>query len=166
MAILFSSAALLRAYRVNTFSSWVGYSLALITAFYAHLLSGLLALAHGCYVISSERIRLSTRTVGFIFSSGIALLLLLPWLLVVVLNHTQVQTTMGWAYEDDSFRRLIADWVLNFDRIFIDFSHDRLLTLLLLVLVTYSLIYRNYSGVWGSSPLTYPRMQAEAVGNY
>lgn len=163
VAILFSSAALLRAYRVNTSSSWAGYLLALFIAFYAHLLSGLLALAHGCYVIYSESFKLSKRTAGFILSSGIALLLLLPWLLVIVLNHAQVQTTMGWAYEDNPFRKLIATWILNFDRIFIDFFHNQLLTLLLLALVAYSLIYLYKNSAPGAWLFIYILLAATAL---
>lgn len=163
VAILFSSAALLRAYRVNTFLGWAGYSLALITAFYAHLLSGLLVLAHGCYVVFSERFRLSKRTTGFIFSSGTALLLLVPWLFVIVLNHSQVQTTMGWAYEGDSFRRLVAAWMLNFDRIFLDFSQNRLLTLLLFSLAAYSLIYLYKNSTPRSWLFIYALLAASAL---
>ncbi|MHC5929490.1 glycosyltransferase family 39 protein, partial [Nostoc sp.] len=57
VTILVSSAALLRAMRRESYLSWAVYALALALGLYTHLLTVMVAIAHGIYILISQRFR-------------------------------------------------------------------------------------------------------------
>ncbi|PHM11568.1 glycosyltransferase family 39 protein [Nostoc sp. 'Peltigera malacea cyanobiont' DB3992] len=57
VTILVSSAALLRAIRRESYLSWAVYALTLALGFYTHLLTVMVAIAHGIYVVIRQKFR-------------------------------------------------------------------------------------------------------------
>jgi len=92
---LCSSAALLRAIRLKTKASWFLYALTLVISFYTFLLSALLAIGHGVYVLVLERFRLSKTVSYYIVSSLVSALLLLPWLINLSRNWSRARSAVN-----------------------------------------------------------------------
>lgn len=93
---ILSSAALLRAMRRETFRSWCVYSLILCLGFYTHLLTGLVAIAHGTYVAIKESFRLTKTSLSYLCGTLVASILFLPWLLVLISNVDTAVTQTSW----------------------------------------------------------------------
>jgi uncharacterized membrane protein len=93
---ILSSAALLRAIRRETFWSWLVYSIILCLGFYTHLLTGLVAIAHGTYVAIQQSFRLSKTVLSYLCATLVASILFLPWLLVLIGNVGTAVTQTSW----------------------------------------------------------------------
>ncbi|BAZ90458.1 hypothetical protein NIES932_19580 [Raphidiopsis curvata NIES-932] len=120
--ILISSTALLRSIRKENTLSWVLYSLTLILGLYTHLLTGLMIISHGIYVIIQQQFRLTKTLINYIIYTIIALLIFLPWLIVFI-NHldTGVSLTSGYGVRyTDSPLELIAVFLVRVTRTFFD----------------------------------------------
>ncbi|NJN87617.1 MAG: hypothetical protein HC881_16525 [Leptolyngbyaceae cyanobacterium SL_7_1] len=168
---LLSSIALLRAIRQPTWINWGWYSLSLVVGLYTFLISGVVALGHGLYVVltdsrtvfSTNRFRLPRRTVAYLISFAIAILLLTPWLYFLIENFRTFQGSTSWTTVPLTYQQLLAAWLVNFSRILVDFdiNSDSLfvadqwvvkgLMVLAIVLGLYALFYvwqRTQPAVW------------------
>lgn len=146
VTILGSSAALLRAVRLNKIQIWIVYAFALATSFYTFFLSGLVAIGHGIYLFIMEKFRLSKIAIAYLLSSGLSLLLFTPWILSLIQNYSMFQMTTGWtnnALPADIFSRR---WLLNIGHVFFDLGLDKdsdflIVYFLLLVLIVYAFYF-------------------------
>lgn len=116
-----TSAALLRAIRVKTIFSWVFYSLTLSLAFYTTVLSGLVAIGHGIYVVGTQGIRLSKTLSAYLIASIVGLLTFAPWIYVIVNYFYASYSATEWA----SLRKIpyvfvIVGFLSNIIRVFFD----------------------------------------------
>ncbi|WP_293121042.1 glycosyltransferase family 39 protein [Moorena sp. SIO4G3] len=93
---ILSSAALLWAIRRETFWSWSVYSLILCLGFYTHLLTALVAIAHGTYVAIKQSFRLTKTALSYLCGTLVASILFLPWLLVLIGNVDTAVTQTSW----------------------------------------------------------------------
>jgi uncharacterized membrane protein len=154
--ILMSSAALLRAMRLNTKVSWSIYAVTLAASLNTFLFSGLVAIGHGIYVLAIERCRWSKTLRAYLIASILGTLAFVPWMLVLITNLSQAQKTTGWTANTMPLPSLIRYWFLNLDRVFIDWNYASgdpliskiffyLASLILLALVGYSFyfLFRN-----------------------
>ncbi|MBW4451475.1 MAG: glycosyltransferase family 39 protein [Nostoc indistinguendum CM1-VF10] len=91
--ILLSSAALLRAIRLHTKSSWSIYSVTLLIGLYTNLLFSLVAIGQGIYVAINQGLR--SRKILIAYLS--ALLAFLPWLFLIITQSDKVQETIKWS---------------------------------------------------------------------
>lgn len=126
VAILLSSAALLRALRVHTTLGWATYAGSLALGFYAHLFFILVAVAQGIYVVITEGIRLSKNLAAYLLASMAGIFAFFPWIFWAIINrfdHLENQRK-GWSEPSRSWFTLFKRWVGNFSRIFIDFGLD------------------------------------------
>lgn len=96
VTILLSSAALLRAMRLNTLRSWGMYAIALALGLYSFLFSGFVAIGHGIYVFAIERFHLSKRVSAYLLASLLGLLAYAPWILVVITNLSTLHEHTSW----------------------------------------------------------------------
>lgn len=146
VTILLSSAALLRAMRLNTKTSWGIYTITLSLSFYTFLLSALVAISHGLYVGAIAGWRLSKSTTNYLLATFIAVVIFVPWLLTVIINFYMFQITTGWTSIGGSPAVLITGWLLNLSRIFLDFDSDvgQMFVYLILVAIAGYLIYFLY----------------------
>lgn len=138
---LVMTAALLRALRFQTPMSWLLYALALASSLYTFLLTGLVAVAHGMYVLGSRKWRFDRSLLAYLIASLIGLVLFLPWLWVLVTNLSQAQAVTNWTNAQQSLPRLVLTWASIVGRVFYDRGElpiDRVIQAGGLVLVAYS----------------------------
>jgi len=157
VVILLSSAALLRAIRLNTARSWGIYAMATALGFYSHLLFGLVAIAHGFYTMASQNFRLTKVFAAYVLTSFLAVLAFTPWVLVIVTHFPQILASTPWASFPFGALRLVHQWILNFTSPFldVDFGSHNIMTYLIrlpvLILVgcsLYSLCRRSPKRIW------------------
>lgn len=149
VTILLSSAALLRAMRINTKLSWGIYALSLSLSLYSYLFSIFVAIGHGIYVIAAENLRFSKTVIAYLTAAIAALLIFLPWIVTVITNLSQLSSSMAWINYKLTLAALAQRWIFNLSRIFIDWNYGfsfkspfpYLIIILILVLVGYSLYF-------------------------
>ena len=117
VAVLLSSAALLRALRVGTHLSWIVYAATLVVGIYSQLLFGLVAVGHGIYVAFNQRFRINRALTSYVLASCFGLLAFLPWL--VVLCRYSVRG-LGWTQDTQTFVSSAARWAGIVSRTFFD----------------------------------------------
>ncbi len=84
VTILLSSAALLRAIRINKPLNWGLYAIALTASLYTHLFSVFVAVGHGIYLLVIQRFRLSKILMAYLIASFGGVLAFSPWILLIV----------------------------------------------------------------------------------
>ncbi|MEM6424077.1 MAG: glycosyltransferase family 39 protein [Cyanobacteria bacterium P01_D01_bin.128] len=124
LTLLLASAALLRALRRNRTQSWILYGLALTLSFYTYMLSGVLAIAHGIYVLVQERFRPTPRLLAYMGTSIISTLLFLPWLLRAFGSFAQLDSATAWTQQSVGLGVLLKTWALNLSRGFGDLNYS------------------------------------------
>ena len=122
VTILLSSAALLRAMRINTKGSWSVYTITLSLAIYCHWFSILVAISHALYVAILERFCLSKTVIAYFMSLLAGALTFAPWLVFIVTNvdPASFKDTSAWVYAQPSFTAFIQSWTISLSRLFVD----------------------------------------------
>lgn len=130
--VLLSSAALLRALRVQTRFAWAFYGLSVALGLYTSFLFGTVAVAHGVYVawtgvtagswrgflrVPSVRRYLTATVVG-----GAAFV---PWAVVLLTHMTRVRESLSWMADEKSFASLVDGWCLGISSVVFDPVPDR-----------------------------------------
>jgi uncharacterized membrane protein len=160
--ILLSSAALLRAMRVQTSGSWLLYAVTGVLNLYTYLFSVLVAIAHGIYVLGIEGFCLSRRMKAFAIAFGLSFLAFLPWLQVIVSSLTQVQTATSWTAQPEWLTplKLYHQWMFHLAAGFVDsgtyrppliqyfFSITYWLIRVLVIYAFYWLCRKTYRSTW------------------
>lgn len=152
VAILLSSATILRAMRLKTKLSWGIYAATLSFSLYSFIFSGLVVIRHFIYVLIIEHFRLTQKVSAYLLASFISLLTLVPWLYAVVENISQAKNMTNWSGSKISLFSLASMWAGNLSRIFFDVgvgSDDPLFQLIplippvvvILVLIAYALYF-------------------------
>jgi uncharacterized membrane protein len=161
VVILLSSAAFLRAVKVQSPLAWSVYTITLIAGIYTHVFFGLVAISHGIYLLAVEKFRFNRVWISYLFSSILALFTFIPWMRVILNSSSQFEAS-SWANQKSSFGSALARWVGVISRGFIDLGigpdnptrHSILLLPLILglfALLVYALyfIYKSTSSsVW------------------
>ncbi|MBD2385055.1 glycosyltransferase family 39 protein [Cylindrospermum sp. FACHB-282] len=122
--ILVSSAALLRAIRQENKRNWAVYTLTLALGLYTHLFTVLVMISHGIYAVIQQQFRFSKTSLNYILATIAALLMFLPWLIVLITHiGTALELTSGWAIKwiNNPFE-LIAIFGIRVTRIFFDLN--------------------------------------------
>ena len=116
--ILMTCVLLLRAIRQPTKSNWGLYTFFSIMALYWHLLTGLVVIAQGLYVLCLEGFRITRITVAYGVSLGISVACLLPWLWIVWSNREVAAKMLAWTSVPMPFSNLIQGAGTSLSRIF------------------------------------------------
>ncbi len=127
VAILLSSAALLRAMRWNTKLSWITYAATVALGLYSHLFFTLVAIAQGIYVVITEGFRFSKTLIAYLLASVAGLIAFAPWMWVFISNLTgssHLHKAASWTVQKPTLLTLVKRWVGNLSRVFIDFGFD------------------------------------------
>ena len=144
MVVALSSAALLRAMRLNHRRAWGLYALTLSLSFYTILLSVLMAVGHGLYVLVHERCRYSLRVGHYLVAALVAIITFSPWIWVLQRNASSTESVSGWTSQPLQLVDLVKAWAANISRLFFDINLDAddpliysapIIVLLLLLLV-------------------------------
>ncbi|MEW6491017.1 MAG: glycosyltransferase family 39 protein [Cyanobacteriota bacterium] len=149
VAILLSSASLLRALRLKTQGSWIIYAATLALGFYSLPLILLTALGHGVYVVLVEGFRWRKTMTAYLVASLAGFLAFTPWILLTLNSFKKAQASTAWASTQVPISRLVKSWVGHTSRIFFDINLDASApaiytiptVLLCLILVGYSLYF-------------------------
>jgi uncharacterized membrane protein len=166
VTILLESAVLLRAIRLRSQLWWKIYGVTVALGLYTFLFSGLVAIAHGIYVIAIERFRFNKTVKAYLTATSTGLIAFIPWIVVVINNLEQIDQTTASAQTRLSILSLVSAWLTNITYVFGDFWRyepfftdlnfpvlrlGRFLTPVILILVIYSFlfVYRKASlRVW------------------
>lgn len=121
LAIVLSSAVLLRAIRRNTVPAWSLYGVTLALGLYSHVFHGFVVMSHGLYMILVERWRPTRRLLAYGGAVLLGLALFAPWLMVMLNNWDQLLgNTMVMTLDRQGFLPLF--WLLNLSRLFFDLN--------------------------------------------
>ena len=149
VTILLSSAALLRAMRVNTKLSWITYGATLALGLYSNLFFTLVAIAQGIYVVVIEGFRLSKTLATYLLACIPGLLAFAPWIWLFISKSSKRQETASWMTQNPNLLTMVKRWVGNLSRVFFDFGFDESATftdtILLIPLIVILLILVGYS---------------------
>ncbi len=118
VTVLASSAALLRAMRLNTKMNWCIYVATLSLGLYTQLFFSLVAIAQGIYVFVIERFRLSKILRYYLLSSLVGGLIFIPWLLIIITHPTP--EGVSWTNTKQTIFALAARWAGIVSRAFLD----------------------------------------------
>ena len=121
LAALLSSAALLRAMRVQSMSAWGMYAATAAFGMYSHLLLGFVAMGHAVYVIVAERFRLTRLSVAYMLSAILAAVMFIPWMLTILGEISSGESLVGgWSAGLFPVAIMAKKWAGDFGRIFVD----------------------------------------------
>ncbi|MEH2064543.1 MAG: glycosyltransferase family 39 protein [Nostoc sp.] len=163
VTILLCSASLLRALRLESkhkvlrILTWGIYAVTLILSLYTSLLSGFVAIAHGIYVIATAKFRFNRTVKAYLLASLAGFLAFTPWVLVMIDNFLQFDSSTTWTKTQFPLEILIKSWLLQLSRIFLDLNFgfenpfSYLITPIFLIFIGYSIYFlcrtTNYK-VW------------------
>ncbi|MEH2238581.1 glycosyltransferase family 39 protein [Nostoc sp.] len=151
--ILLSSASLLRALRLESkdkaprILTWGIYTVTLTLSLYTFLLSGFVAVAHGIYVIATARFRLTRTVKAYLLASLAGFLAFTHWMLVLIDNSLQFDTSTAWTKMQFPLEILLKSWLLQLSRIFFDLNFgfenpfSYVITPIFLTLIGYSIYF-------------------------
>ncbi|HEY9609037.1 glycosyltransferase family 39 protein [Allocoleopsis sp.] len=120
VAILLSSASLLRAMRVNTWRSWAIYAATLTLGVYSHLFFVLVAIAQAIYVFVINNYRWSKTLTAYFLSFLVAIIAFSPWIAVILTNYQQALTMTAAQDTKTPLVYFLKSWLGNLSRNFID----------------------------------------------
>lgn len=158
VAILFSSTLFLRAMRLQTRASWIIYGLSVTLGLYSFLISILVYLGHGIYVLITEKFRFTKKLVAYLISSIAGFLAFLPWMYFVVTILPKIESSPGnFRSETLPLHLYIIKWIRSISLFFADFNLSEesqliylvpfgVVLLLLLGLVAYSIYFIAFHG--------------------
>ncbi|MFM7424499.1 MAG: glycosyltransferase family 39 protein [Elainella sp.] len=138
---LLSTAALLRALRVQGQANWLLYGATVALSCYTFLLAGLTVFGHGLYVLLQGKLSRMRSFLGAALVGGLAFA---PWVWVLGQNLNQAQTVTSWMNAEQSLPKLVTTWMNIATRVFYDRGKeplDRLVQLIFLVLILYAFYY-------------------------
>jgi uncharacterized membrane protein len=166
VTILLSSASLLQAMQLESqdkdeltkerqrpdiFASWSVYAITLTISLYTFLWSGFVALAHGIYVMTTARFKM-TRTVRiYLLASLVSFLAFMPWITIVMGDFFTVLISGEKTITQSSLMPIIPFLLMQLSRIFFDIDVNLqnplvyLITLIFLILVGYSIYFLCYT---------------------
>jgi uncharacterized membrane protein len=96
------------------FFAWVIYAATVSLNLYSHLISILVILGHGIYVIFCHRKR---DFFNYLLALGAGILTLIPWIVIYLLNSNKIG---GWVGRDISLPTLLQRWLINLTALFFD----------------------------------------------
>jgi uncharacterized membrane protein len=129
LAILLSSAVLLRAQRSGTVRNWVFYALSVALGLYSHLFFVYTAVGHAIYIAIMEvwhkGIRVTRSLIAYTLASLAGLLLFSPWIWVFLTSRDRTESTTRWvsSFKTDLLTRFTY-WIHNLSVVFLDFNQD------------------------------------------
>lgn len=120
VAILLSSASLLRAIRINSWRSWGLYAATVAVGVYSHLFFVLVAIAQAIYLLVINQGRWSKTLKGYFLSSIVGIIAFSPWIVVILTNYKQALTMTAAQDTKTPLLYFLKSWLGNLSRNFID----------------------------------------------
>ncbi|HEY9633274.1 MAG TPA: glycosyltransferase family 39 protein [Coleofasciculaceae cyanobacterium] len=120
LAIVLSSASLLRAIRINTWRSWSLYAATVTLGLYSHLFFVLVAIAHAIYVFATNNWAQRKTRIAYLLASLAAIIAFLPWIIVFIINYKQALTMTEAQIIRQPLSYFFKSWLGNLSRNFLD----------------------------------------------
>ncbi len=120
VAVLLSGAALIRAMKLQTKTSWGIYVATLTLGLYTQLFFGFVIIAQSIYVISIECWRLTTKFMNYIMAAGLGVLTFAPWVWIFLTHPTPGNLT--WVNTKQTLVEIAIRWIGIISRAVIDFG--------------------------------------------
>jgi uncharacterized membrane protein len=131
LTILLSSAALLRAIRLETKISWRMYAATVGLGLYTHGLFCLIAMAHGAYVAGSnlrtitlKESRLPKAVRNYLFAALAGIIAFAPWAAIIIFRLPHLVFNTAWVTEKAASLYLLERWVLGLSSLSFDMNYD------------------------------------------
>ncbi|MEM1368610.1 MAG: hypothetical protein AAGG02_11450 [Cyanobacteria bacterium P01_H01_bin.15] len=99
--------------------NWSLYTGLLILGLYTHLLTLLVMLGHGIFMLGYARWRWNRMFWGYLVASGIASGLIMPWLWIAVRNREAVQNTTVWLTRSKPLGEMVWGQLVNLAKGFV-----------------------------------------------
>jgi uncharacterized membrane protein len=141
VTLLLSSGLLLRALRLNTRMSWSLYGLTLAMSFYTSLLSLLVAVGYTLYAIAVESWQITQTVRNYAIALSCALIVFIPWLLVMIQHWELLQTNTTWMREPVDWFPMIAVWFYSFAILFFDVPVSTTMPIALVEVLVASIVW-------------------------
>jgi uncharacterized membrane protein len=150
VTVLLSSASFLRALRTQTKPAWGLYAITVSLSLYTHALAGLVPIAHGVYLLATQRDRLFKTFKSYALAAIAGLATFLPWLILVVQNWTQVHAATEGVRRAQTLHTIIGKWFVNLNRVFVDIelASANIIFVVLGAIVFYWLCRRTAPRIW------------------
>jgi uncharacterized membrane protein len=120
VAVILSSAALLRAIRLETRQSWGIYAATLTLGLYTQLFFGFVIVAHGIYLLSVGSWKLTKRLGYYLAAVGLGVLTFTPWVWIFTTHPTP--SAVDWVNTKQTLLEIATRWIGIISRAFIDFG--------------------------------------------
>lgn len=117
LTVVVCSGTLLQAIRLQTTRSWAVYTLALTVSLYTSLLSALLAVGQGIYLVQVSQ---SASLRRFLGSAGVAAMAFLPWVWVIGQHWDTLGANTTWMRTALNPLVMLAIWLYSFAVLFFD----------------------------------------------
>lgn len=117
VTILLASISLIRAVQRPNWRNWSLYALALAIGFYTTLLTGGVAIAHGLFILITQR---WPQWRNFLLAGTGAILLFSPWLVVMQMQSRDLQRVTQWTQIPAPLSFLSKIWGLHFSSVWFD----------------------------------------------
>jgi uncharacterized membrane protein len=148
--VLAACASLLQAIRNPTRVTWSLYAATLVVGLYTHLLTILVVIAHGIYILVIERSRFTKTVINFLLYAGISWVIAAPWLWVVWSHQEVANQTTEQLRRAIPLSALIRSCGISFGRSFFawHFQYDSVLIWLtipiaILTIAAFYFLYRQ-----------------------
>jgi uncharacterized membrane protein len=138
LAILISSASLLRAMRLETKASWLLYIGSITIGLYINILTILIVFSHGIYILVNFIKKTSKAHTHYVISILVSLLLAMPLFIGIIHGMAQVGQNISHMSEPTSLTKMITSLVGRIGYVFIDVvPYPRPITLTFAVIIQY-----------------------------
>ena len=122
VTILLSSASLLRAIRLQSYMSWLIYAVTVALGLYSNVLFGFVVIAHGTYIIISQKFRLNKIVRSYVIASLAGIATFLPWFIQFVSKPSLLDYSVEQVSDRISTIGLLIASFNNLKKIFIDLN--------------------------------------------
>ncbi len=119
LCIVVSSAAMLRALRLNTHGAWALYAAGATLGLYVNGATAMVLAAHAVYAGSTRRERPTRALYAYAVATGAALLAFAPWLTLMVRNRGNVLATTNHLRQSSEVADLLQLWGVHLSRGFV-----------------------------------------------
>lgn len=146
LLMLIASATLLRGIKQPKLGTWAIYTGTIAIGFYTHLLTGLILVAHGLYLLITEKFRFTKILWRYGAAAAMSVGIISPWLWLVWKNREIAQRTTEWMTRRLAYTDLIALWSKALNRGFAAwyFEYEAILSYLIIpivILIGYAIYY-------------------------
>lgn len=122
VAIVVCSAVLLRSLRQKTKKDWMFYSISVAFGLYSNILFAFTIIAHGFYIILTEKFRWSKTVKNYLIFSSIGVAMFMPWFILFLAKGVFGYSVAQPISQKEPLGVLIKNWINNIPKIFVDLN--------------------------------------------